>query len=688
MALVPGLLWYGLCSETCRAVSPSPPHLTPQDNETLRSPVLRRPLALVDENPHGVSVAARGGGRSTRVAVVDDDPETLQLVCSYLDELGCETLGFAQSHDLEAALDRHKIDLVLLDVMMPGRSGREVLSRLRARFSPEELPIIMTTALGKPASIVDCLRLGANDYLVKPLDLAVLAARVSSHLRILDLARGRAAEQAEGAGPSSAAAHLRICPRCGHCYQFEMNVCPDDQHELQDAPFPVPLRVADRYRLVRRAGQGAMGCVFQAFDERLERTVALKVLRPERSRDAELRARFEREATASSRLEDPGIARVYDYGQTAQGELFIVMEWLNGMDLATALTTQGPGGVGQVVRLLAQAGRAIDCAHRAGLVHRDIKPANIFIEQTNAGWQTRLLDFGVARELQRDSALTLTGELVGTPMYMAPEQLLFATADGRSDLYALAVSGYEALTGHLPRSLDRRTGLADPAGPDSKAVSLRKYRPELSEEFDTAFLTALAWNPVDRPESALRWTKRLVEALPTCPASGPHWSLDGTLQRADMVSHVRLSNGEARTGVAKRSGAATTRNGAPSLRVLAVDDDAETLELLSDQLKREGFDVVTCATADEALESATRETYDVVLSDVHLHGMSGIDLCARLTRSNPALPVIVITAFGDRRTELKAEAAGARGFIHKPVELSALCETLKRAVGATDVSEI
>lgn len=653
-----------------------------QDSETLRSPV-QRSLLLADDSCPGVPNGdplhvPQSDGRTTKVAVVDDDPEAREVIGSYLSELGYETLGFAEARELELALDQHKIDLVLLDVLLPDRNGREVLSRLRARFSPEQLPIIMTTALGKSASIVECLRLGANDYLVKPLDLAVLAARVSSHLRILDLARSRAADEA--VSPSGREPHLCLCPACGKCYQHGLDVCPDDGKELEDAPFPLPLQVEGRYRLVRHAGQGAMGCVFQAFDERLERSVAVKVLRPEFSRDPGLRARFDREATASSRLDD-GVARVFDYGQTAQGELFIVMEWLEGADLATTIALQGPGSVVQVVRLLAEAGRALDCAHRAGLVHRDIKPANLFIEQTRDGWQTRVLDFGVAKELRRESGLTLSGELVGTPMYMAPEQLLFGTADARSDLYALATAGYEALTGSLPRSIDSVTGLRDSFSSGTTAQSLRKHRPELSAEFDEAFLRALAWTPEDRPESATRWTSSLIQAMPSCTVDGPEWCLDGMRERAGLVSHVRLAASDELTDPSGQAPSRSSVNplASQSLRVLLVDDDPETLELLSVELAREGFSVLPCDTAEDALGHAMSEQLDVVLSDVHLHGMSGIDLCARLGEQNPDLPVILITAFGDRRTALKADAAGAREFIQKPAELQTLCEALTRA---------
>jgi serine/threonine protein kinase len=428
-----------------------------------------------------------------------------------------------------------------------------------------------------------------------------------------------------------------------------------------------------------------MGCVFQAFDERLERAVAVKVLHPELSHDAGLRTRFDREATASSRLEDSGIVRIYDYGQTAHGELFLVMEWLRGMDLAATIEAQGPGSVVQVVRLLAQAGRALDCAHRAGLLHRDIKPANIFIEQTGDGWQTRLLDFGVAKELRGESALTLTGGLVGTPMYMAPEQLLFATTDWRCDLYALAASGYEALTGRLPRTMDSGVSWRESDVHATGATSLRRYRPELSAEFDQAFLAALAWDPEQRPATAVGWVGTLIGALSSCSSIGAEWQIEPANESTQSVPPLRLSARELPSAAAVSSKSPTERGesvGLSPVRVLAVDDDGETLDILCEQLGREGFEVVACSAAEDALELVERQAFDVVLSDVHLHGMSGVELCALLGEVNPGLPVIVITAFGDRRTQLQADAAGACDFIHKPVEMAALCAALKRAAGS------
>jgi serine/threonine protein kinase/CheY-like chemotaxis protein len=448
-----------------------------------------------------------------------------------LNQLGFDTLCVGDATQLEQALSNQSVDVVLLDVMLPDRNGREVLTRLRARFSPERLPVIMTTALGKSADVVDFLRLGANDYVVKPLDPAVVAARVSSHLHILQLARARAEGAADGPS-SSSGPRLRICSHCGACHQDDVRSCPDDMRPLEEAVLPLPLRIAERYRLVRRAGQGAMGCVFQAFDERLQRSVAIKVLRPEHSLDGKVRERFEREATLSSRLGDPGIAKVHDYGETDTGCLFIVMEWLTGMDLAAILKNQGPGSPFQVVRMLVQATRALDCAHRAGLVHRDIKPANIFIERNRLEpngqeWQTRLLDFGVAKEFRRDSALTVPGGLIGTPMYMAPEQLLYGSADPRSDIYSLAVAGYEALTGSLPRSLDRPPRVnGTTSTQSSEVVSLRRHRPGLSAEFDAAFLSALAWDPEHRPSDATKWSAELTRTLESCLSLGHRWSFD------------------------------------------------------------------------------------------------------------------------------------------------------------------
>src|SRR5215469_4559953 len=203
--------------------------------------------------------------------------------------------------------------------------------------------------------------------------------------------------------------------------------------------------LAGRYRLDEPLASGGAGQVWRAVDLVLERPVAVKLLRPEAAAEPDAHARFRAEARHASRLSHPGVAQVYDYGDSSPAEApFLVMELVNGPSLAKVLAA-GPLDPGQTMDLIAQVSAGLHAAHAAGLVHRDIKPANLLI---TADGQVKITDFGIAHV--RGVPLTATGILVGTPAYLAPERAAGGPATPASDLYSLGVVGYECLTGAPP----------------------------------------------------------------------------------------------------------------------------------------------------------------------------------------------------------------------------------------------
>ncbi|PXX62969.1 serine/threonine-protein kinase [Nocardia tenerifensis] len=212
--------------------------------------------------------------------------------------------------------------------------------------------------------------------------------------------------------------------------------------------------IADRYRLQRLIATGGMGQVWEALDTRLDRRVAVKVLKSEFSADPTFRHRFRTEARTTAQLNHPGIAGIYDYGETTdpQGSetAYLVMELVQGEPLNTVLNRLGRLSVGQGLDMLEQTGRALDVAHRAGVVHRDVKPGNILVTPTG---QVKITDFGIAKAVDA-SPVTKTGMVMGTAQYIAPEQAVGEDATAASDVYSLGVVGYEALAGTRPFSGD------------------------------------------------------------------------------------------------------------------------------------------------------------------------------------------------------------------------------------------
>jgi len=212
----------------------------------------------------------------------------------------------------------------------------------------------------------------------------------------------------------------------------------------------VGVTLSGRYRLQRLIATGGMGQVWEAVDSRLGRRVAVKVLKAEFSQDSEFIERFRVEARTTAMLNHPGIASVHDYGETQMdGEgrtAYLVMELVNGEPLNSVLKRTGRLSLRHTLDMLEQTGRALQVAHAAGLVHRDVKPGNILITPTG---QVKITDFGIAKAVDA-APVTQTGMVMGTAQYIAPEQALGHDATPSSDVYALGVVGYEAVSGKRP----------------------------------------------------------------------------------------------------------------------------------------------------------------------------------------------------------------------------------------------
>ncbi|OLP72362.1 serine/threonine protein kinase, partial [Salmonella enterica subsp. enterica serovar Javiana] len=203
--------------------------------------------------------------------------------------------------------------------------------------------------------------------------------------------------------------------------------------------------LAGRYLLTESIATGGMGEVWKAHDQRLDRDVAVKVLRPDSAEDEAFAERFRAEARHSGGLSHPNIGTVHDYGED-DGTAFLVMELLSGEPLSALIRSRAPMPQDEVTEILYQAAIALQAAHDAGVVHRDVKPANIVVDDDG---YAKLTDFGIARALDA-AGHTRAGEMLGTPHYISPEQAMGEAATGSSDLYALGVVAHEMLSGQRP----------------------------------------------------------------------------------------------------------------------------------------------------------------------------------------------------------------------------------------------
>jgi serine/threonine-protein kinase len=246
------------------------------------------------------------------------------------------------------------------------------------------------------------------------------------------------------------------------------------------AEHPPGTLVAGKYELRGLLGAGGVGAVYAATNIAIGRRVAIKFLGPELANREDLKARFDMEARASAAIDHPGIVDVLDQGETATGDPFIVMEHLQGATLRSVLKAVGVFSVGQVVAVMAPVLDALAAAHRANIIHRDIKPANIFVCARPA-FVVKVLDFGISW-FGESSGLTLEGTAVGTPRYMAPEQVLGEELGPETDLYAVGASIYHLVCGKPPFE-----GMSDMATLarllTSPPQSLRALRPELPPAF-------------------------------------------------------------------------------------------------------------------------------------------------------------------------------------------------------------
>jgi DNA-binding response OmpR family regulator len=442
---------------------------------------LRKRAAAGELHPAAVEAViaaaeARSSGRRGRILVVDGDAAARALLAL---RLANEGYAVSTAADGRGALQMIRDDppaLVLSETVLAGLDGYALLDAVKR--DGRAIPFVFVSERTDALSINKGLLLGAVDFLGKPVNVEVLLTKLQKVL-------GQAISLAD------ASARLSLA---------DMSRAGDDSYPpVAYEDLAVGVTLLGRFRILADLGEGGMGKVFKARDDRLEEDVVIKVMKGSLTGDARVLEHFKREIRLARKVAHPAVVRLYDFFE-AGAVNFVTMEFLEGSDLRNELKRRGAFPVPVSLRLAREMFEGLGAAHELGVIHRDIKPHNMFLL---SGGHLKILDFGIAQGLDplTGQSGTVTGGPIGTPEYMSPEQVMSEKLDARTDLYSAGVVLFELLTGRVPFWASDRVSTAtmrlnsDPPAPSGFAA-------QITPELDRFVLRLLSRDRNRRPASA------------------------------------------------------------------------------------------------------------------------------------------------------------------------------------------
>lgn len=403
------------------------------------------------------------------ILVVDDSEMNRQLLGTRLEARGFEVSLAVDGPQALKMVAAQSFDLVLLDIIMPRMSGLEVLTALRQTHSRTELPVIIQTAKSDSATVVQSLRLGANDYITKGMEFDILLARLEAHLDIQQRARvsrRSGLTRLSGEEASEKQAHIFYCASCRSSLIGDEPSCPrcqktrplDGWDAVENSPYPLIGRIiGERYFLGRFLNRGSAASVYHARDLELNRQYAAKIVSltdlPPGTSAQDVRERTRREVEVIAKLSNPHIVKLNDVVEVGSDAVALILDYVHGHSLEKILGRIGKLATSKSLDIVRQIAQGLYEAHQLGVVHCDIKPENIMIERLPVrGYFVHILDFGIAEIL---GYTRHKGHYTGTPLYSAPEQIRDdMPLDHRTDIYALGATLYHLLKGEPPYAAD------------------------------------------------------------------------------------------------------------------------------------------------------------------------------------------------------------------------------------------
>lgn len=433
------------------------------------------------------------------------------------------------------------------------------------------------------------------------------------------------------------------------------------------------------FAIKKQLGEGGMGAVYLAYQESLDRDVALKVLTERLCRNEKFIARFKREARSAASIIHPNVIQIYCIGEE-NGIHYFAMEAVKGRDLSGIMESGRRFTVEETVDIVMQVAEACACAGEAGIIHRDLKPANIMLTERGL---VKVTDFGLAKTVSSDLDVTEAGTIVGTANYMSPEQGQGKLLDARSDIYSLGVVFFELLTGRVPFVAGQPSAVLymhvyEPAPAPSK------FNPQVPAAVDRMVLRMMAKNPDDRSKDAdallaeLRGLRQSLGTPAPAPAGGDSVAISAPATLAAAPAPLPAA------AAASSDSSAISKLPPGSLKALVADDVASVRKLYANVLSGLNFGILEAGDGEAAIEIWKRDNPALIILDLNMPKKSGLQILQEKVALGLGGEVIVISARKERETVREVAASGVCTYLTKPVNVHELRSRIEKVMDAPD----